>query len=158
MFYIKNKNMVMNMKKYIFYIVCTLGLSIVVFGSVFIVKQKQQKDFGLYVMEELGGEGSLKKKCVDSNLEHVRLLDGKTLTRQFTGNDLTRVDRMCDCVVAKSFKQIIRDKTKWQEIVSQYLPDDIKGSLQDMFLINYQACEIELEIWLKKHYKPIKVK
>lgn len=145
------------MKKNIFYIVCIFVVSTVVFLFCLNQYKKNQRHFAQYVITELGGESRLKKKCVDHNLEHVRLVDGKTLTRQITGNDLNRVGKMCDCVIEKSYQQIIKNKKKWEEIVSKHLPDDVVESLQDMLLVNYQVCDLELQIWLNKKYKKINI-
>lgn len=148
------------MKKYIkAYIIGIILLFVGVAAvSLYIsVRNKQQMDFARYAMNKIGGEMALKKKCLGSSLADTKLQDGTVLKRYFTGSEISTISKMCDCVVAKSYQQIIKNRKQWESMVSKDLPDEAIEGLQGILLVTYQICDLELQQWLNKQYETVEV-
>lgn len=120
----------------------------------FIIHQQNIK-FAKSVITAIGGEQEFKLKCVHQNSGDIQMQDGKKYERLLTLDDITRIDKLCDCVVEKSYKMAIEQKENFKKILAKGIEPEFVVFFQDMFMINYTICEEEMISWLNSRYKPI---
>ena len=142
-------------KRYLLYILSIIILLGIITSMFLYINNVKQHAFSTSVINSLGGEKELKDKCVNQHAGDIIMADGKKYERLLSLEDITRITKMCDCVVAKSHSMIIENKDKWQEMTSKDLPAEAVDALHSLFMINYTICEIELQQWLNKQYKTI---
>lgn len=135
------------------------GISISALGLLsafgwFVIHQ-QNMNFAKSVIMAIGGEQELKLKCVHQESGDFEMQNGKKYERLLTLGDITRIDKLCDCVVAKSYDMAIEHKEKFKQILDKGIEPEFVGVFQDMFMINYALCETEMISWLNKKYEPV---
>lgn len=144
--------------KYITIFSCSiLSVGLLVASGLFI-RQQQNLKFAKTVIAAIGGEQELKLKCVHQNSGDIEMQDGKKYDRLLTLGDIARIDKLCDCVVAKSYKMVVEQKDKLNQILEKGIEPEFVGVFQDMFMINYAICETEMISWLNKKYEPVVIK
>lgn len=135
------------------------GISISVLGLLsafgwFVIHQ-QNMNFAKSVIMAIGGEQELKLKCVHQHSGDIEMQDGRKYERLLTLDDIARIDKLCDCVVEKSYAMAIKQKENFKKILAKGIEPEFIGVFQDMFVINYTICETEMISWLNSRYKPI---
>lgn len=142
-------------KRYLLYVLSTIILLGVITSVFLYINNVKQHAFSTSIINSLGGEKAIKDKCVKQHTGDIIMADGKKYERLLSLEDITRITKMCDCVVAKSHSTVQENKDKWQEITSRDLPAEAIDALHSLFMVNYTICEIELQQWLNKKYKTI---
>lgn len=120
----------------------------------FIIQQQNMK-FSKSVITAIGGEQELKLKCVHQHSGDIQMQDGRKYERLLTLDDIARIDKLCDCVVEKSYAMAIEQKENFKKILAKGIEPEFIGVFQDMFMINYTICETEMISWLNSRYKSI---
>ena len=142
-------------KRYLLYMSSAIILLGVITSVFMYINNIKQQAFSTSVINSLGGEKVLKDKCVKQHAGDIVMADGKKYERLLSLEDITRITKMCDCVVVKSHSTIQENKDKWREITSRNLPAEAIDTLHSLFMVNYTICELELQHWLNKKYKTI---
>lgn len=120
----------------------------------FIIHQQNIK-FAKSVITAIGGEQEFKLKCVHQHSGDIQMQDGRKYERLLTLDDIARIDKLCDCVVEKSYAMAIEQKENFKKILAKGIEPEFVGVFQDMFMINYTICETEMISWLNSRYKSI---
>ncbi len=145
-------------RKYIIIFICSvLSVGLLIVLGLFIIQQRNM-NFSKSVIAAIGGEQELKLKCVHQNSGDIEMQDGKKYEQLLTLGDIARIDKLCDCVVAKSYTMVIEQKDKLKQILEKGIEPEFVGVFQDMFMINYALCETEMISWLNKKYEPVVIK
>lgn len=142
------------MKKTIIIFVCfslVVGLLITIGWG---IRHQQNAKFAKSVITAIGGEQELKLKCVHQNSGDIQMQDGKKYERFLTIGDIARVDKLCDCVIEKSYEMAIEQKENFKKVLAKGIEPEFVDVFQNMFMINYSLCETEMLSWLNR-YKPI---
>lgn len=150
------------MKKVVFILVLLFMVIGVLFWLGWGYNQRKQNKTVNTVIELVGGEKAIKRKCIEQNTSDITLSTGESYKRILSLDDIARIDKICNCAVDKAYI-IVADLNK--ELSSKFdLVKKIQESLSKEesidFLLTilvegYNECELEILNWLDNEYKSI---
>lgn len=119
------------------------------------ISYNNKVNFSKKFMDNIGGEQALKRKCMKDNSGPHRMSDGTIQERLLSVSDIRRIPKLCDCMVEKSYKMIMKMKPKLEQADTDNLAQDVIETFQSMLSVNYDFCEDEVIDWLESKYKTI---
>ena len=123
-------------------------------GLYYFAIYKPKIDAANLVMQSIGGKIAIKARCVDTKSKYTDIETGKTLPLQQTLEDIFRIEKLCDCTVAKSYDSMKNSEMKNKIVQIAEMPE-AKEMLLSLFMAQYTACELEVYEWLKYKYEPV---
>ena len=115
---------------------------------------KPKIDAANFVMQSIGGKIAIKARCVDTKSKYTDIETGKVVPLQQTLEDIFRIEKLCDCTVAKSYDSM-KDPEMKDKVVQIAAMPEAKEMLLSLFMAQYTACELEVYEWLKYKYEPV---
>lgn len=142
------------MKKIIFIILSVLLACATIFALYHMTQNSYRETVANKIIHSIGGDKIIKQRCMEENTGDITMENGEIHKRYFTMSDIMRVDKMCDCVVAKAHKTF-QDPEIYKKINEMNIHEENKEILLHMLMSGYIVCELELYELFKDKYETI---
>ena len=151
-----NKKKEINLSKKLYILSAVILFTAVITGSFYGVKVHKKSKIISSVIEAVGGNKTIKKKCLKDMSGPIHMESGEVHERYLTVADIVRTDKICECVVAKLHKEMSK-KAIFEFLPTMInMPNNVAEPVIDMLItVSRTTCETELNEWLENQYKSI---